>query len=197
MDEGTPVTTRSRPTIGERAARRARIEQGGADRYSSLVRALHAGEEVPIEQRRRGQRLRWHPIAWTLLRLAVVLVFGYLALSFAFTTWRDSRVDTWTGPDTSVTSGQRLAGCPLVNNLHDDVFPTWIRFEGSIYRNTGYIRPVGFEPHEAYPETGYALGDLRIHRILNTPDGQAGRNILLKRESVPTGQLFLITPDCS
>jgi hypothetical protein len=198
MDTGGPVSSRPhRPSIDERAARRDRVERGGADRYASLMRALSAGQEMPWQ--RRGYRtisLEWHPIAWTLLRVAVVVVIAYGAVVIGYNAWRDSRVDTWAGPDATVSSGQRLADCPVVNGLHDDVFPTWIRFGGSVYGLTDLIRPVGSAPTADYPDTGYRLGSLRLHRIANTPDGQAGQIVLIKLESSAVGQVFELRPDC-
>jgi hypothetical protein len=160
------------------------------------MRALHAGQEVPLRPRVRTS-LEWHPIAAKLLVAAVVGVLVYFAAVFGYNSWRDSRVDTWSGPDSTVTSGQRLADCPVVNALHDDTFPTWIRYGGHVYRSTGTIRPVGSDPTGDYPSTGYALGSLRLLRIGNTPDGRAGTVILLKLVDVPVGQVFELTPDCS
>lgn len=197
MDGDTDAAEPIRPSISERAARRDRISQGGSDRYSSLLRALHAGAEMPLRQRRgRGIALEWHPIAWTLVKAAVVVAFGYAAIFLGFNAWRDSRTDTWTGPDASVTSGQRLADCPVVNSLHDDTFPTWVRFEGSIYRLTDSVRPVGDDPGPDYPSTGYALGSLQLLRVNNTPQGKAGDVVLVKIDTTPVGRVFQRTPDC-
>ena len=86
------------------------------------MRALHAGQEVPL-QSRQARSLEWHPIAAKLLVAAFVGVLLYAAVYVGYNAWRDSRVDTWSGPDTTVTSGQRLADCPVVNALHDDDVP--------------------------------------------------------------------------
>ena len=196
MDPLEPYPSPRRKSIEERAERRKRLLAGGTDRYASLVRALHAGREVPIRHR-QATALEWHPIAAKLLVAAIIAVVAYAALSFGYRTWRDTKVDTWSGSDTSVTSGQRLADCPVVNALHDDIFPTWVRFDGRVYRATGSVRPVGSDPTGDYPVTGYTLGDLRLLRIANTPDGQAGRTILLQLVGVPAGQLFEYTPECS
>ncbi len=195
MDPPEPATAPPRPTISERAERRRRVQAGGSDRYSSLMRALHAGEEVPLRPR-QGRSLEWHPIAAKLVVAAIVGVIAYGAIVFGYNTWRNGRVDTWSGPDATVTSGQRLADCPVVNALHDDVFPTWVRFEGKIYRNTGSIRPIGSDPTGDYPVTAYTLGDLRLLRVGNTPDGQAGKVIVLKLVDVLVGQSFEVIPEC-
>lgn len=160
------------------------------------MRALYAGQEVPL-QRRRSRSLEWHPIAAKLVVAALIGVLVYAAIYVGYNAWRDSRVDAWSGPDASVTSGQRLADCPVVNSLHDDTFPTWIRYGGQVYRSTGSIRPVGTDPTNDYPSTGYQLGELRLLRVANTPDGRAGKIIVLKLVDVPVGQVFELTPDCS
>jgi hypothetical protein len=190
-----PATSPQRPTISQRADRRQRLQAGGSDRFASLMRALHAGQEVPL-QSRQARSLEWHPIAAKLIVAAFVGVLLYAAVYVGYNAWRDGRVDTWSGPDTTVTSGQRLADCPVVNALHDDTFPTWIRYSGQVYRSTGTIRPVGTDPTGDYPPTGYALGGLRLLRVANTPDGQAGRIIVLKLVDVPVGQVFEVTPEC-
>ena len=87
-----------------------------------------------------------------------------------------SRVDTWSGPDGSVTSGQRLEDCPLVGTVRDDIFPSWIRFDGKVYRLTDTIRPMGFEPDPDFPATGYTLGSMALFRVVNTPEGQSGHD---------------------
>jgi hypothetical protein len=195
VDPPEPYPTRHRPTISERAERRKRLQAGGTDRYSSLIRALHAGREVPLRHR-EPTALEWHPIAAKLLVAIFIAVVAYAAVSVGYRAWRDGHVDTWSGPDTSVTSGQRLVDCPVVNALHDDTFPTWIRFGGHIFRATGSVRPVGSDPTGDFPVTGYSLGDLRLLRIGNTPDGQAGKTILIKLVDVPAGELFELTPEC-
>jgi hypothetical protein len=196
VDPPEPAGPPRRATISERAERRERLEAGGSDRYGSLMRALYAGQEVPLH-RRRARSLEWHPIAVKLLLAALIGVLAYAAIYVGYNTWRDTRVDTWAGPDASVTSGQRLADCPVVNSLHDETFPTWIRFNGQVYRSTGAIRPVGTEPTADFPATGYTLGGLRLLRVANTPDGRAGKIIVLKLVDVAVGQLFELTPDCS
>ena len=171
------------------------MERAGRDRYSSLLRALYAGQEVPL-QRRQGRSIEWHPIAGKLVLLAVVAVILYAAASVGYNAWRDARVETWTGPDATVASGQRLTDCPLVNNLHDDIFPTWVRYKGKVYRLTDRIRPVGMGPTPDYPPTSYELGPLRLHEIRNTPEGLAGDIVLVKLADGVVGQVFEVTPDC-
>jgi hypothetical protein len=190
-----PATSNRRPTIEERAERRERLESGGSDRYTSLMRALHAGREVPI-QRREARSLQWHPVAGKLLVAAVVAVVAYAAIVAGYNAWRDSRVDTWSGPDATVTSGQRLANCPVANDLHDDTFPTWIRYGGRLYLLTGRVRPIGNEATPDYPQLPYELGDLRLHTVENTPDGREGKIMLLRLADAAVGQVFELNTDC-
>lgn len=186
----------SRRSVSERAAQRDRMHHAGRDRYSSLLHTLHAGREMPLQPRSRGFRLAWHPIAGTLLRLAVVAVLLYVAITTGLAFWRDVRIDTWSGPDASVTSGQRLADCPLAGAVHDDIFPNWIRFEGKVFLLTDTIRPMGFQPDADFPATGYSDGSMTLFRIAGTPDGQAGRIMAVKLATSAVGQVYRLAPDC-
>ena len=172
------------------------MQRGGRDRYSSLLRTLQAGQELPWQQQRRGRRITWHPIAGTLLRVALVGVLLYFGVTAAIGLWRDSRVELWAGPDASVTSGQRLEGCALIS-VRDDIFPSWIRLDGTIYRLTETIRPMGFQPDADFPPTGYTLGTMTLYRIANTPEGQSGNIVAVKLETSAVGRIFRATPDCS
>jgi hypothetical protein len=195
MDRRPPVPLPGRPSVAERAARRAQVPQGdGTGRYLSLLRTLR-GEDAPIQLRRK-ERLQWHPVAWLLLRWAAVVVVAYVLLTSAITGWRNARVDVWSGPDSSVTSGQRLAGCPVVNAIDDPTFPSWVRFEGRTFRYTGSIRPVGDDPNPKYPATVHRLGDLVLYRMTATPEGRAGETILLKLDRVPVGTVYRRTIEC-
>ena len=173
------------------------MQNAGRDRYSSLVRTLQAGQELPWQPIRRGRRLVWHPVAGTLLRAILIGILLYLAVTAALGLWREGRVDAWSGPDASVTSGQRLADCPLVGSVRDDVFPSWIRFDGKVYRLTDTIRPMGFAADPDFPATGYSLGSMALFRALNTPEGQSGTIVLVKLETSAVGRVFRATPDCS
>lgn len=186
---------RRRLPIEERAARRDRMTRANADRYQSLLWTLRAGRELPWA-RRRSVRLEWHPIAWALLRVAIVGVVIYAVVSTGLSAWREVRVDTWTGPDATVTSGQRLESCPIAVGFRDPIFPAWVRFEGSIYRGTDSIRPIGSNLDNAYPDTGYSLGDLHLLRVVNVPAGQEGQMIVIKLESSLTGELYVRVPEC-
>ncbi len=193
--EGGPLQTRR--SVSERAAQRDRMHRVGRDRYSSLLHTLHAGRELPLQSVGRRDRIAWHPIAGKLLRVALVVLFLYVGISSGLGLWRDLRLDVWAGPDAAVTSGQRLADCPLVGQVSDDVFPNWIRFEGKVYLLTDSIRPMGFEVDSDFPATGYSLGQMTLFRIASTPDGQAGRTIVVKLATSAVGQVYRVAPDCT
>jgi hypothetical protein len=173
------------------------MRQAGRDRYSSLLRTLQAGKELPWQQQGRRRRLAWHPIAGKLLRVLAVGVLLYIAVTAALGIWRDSRVDTWAGPDATVSSGQRLADCPLVGSVRDDLFPNWIRFSGVVYRLTDTIRPMGFQADPDFPSTGYSLGSMTLYRVLNTPEGQSGDIVAVKLHNSAVGRVYRATRDCS
>jgi hypothetical protein len=193
--EGDSLPTRR--SVDERAARRDRMHQAGRDRYSSLLHTLYAGRELPLQQPARRHRLTWNPIAGKLLRAAVVVVLLYLGITTALAMWRDVRVDTWAGPDASVTSGQRLADCPLAGRVHDELFPNWIRYEGKTYLLTDTIRPMGFEPDADFPTTGYSHGAMTLFRIAVTPEGLEGKTVVVKLETSAVGRVYRLAPDCT
>ena len=72
-DHAPPTDDRRlpRPSIAERARRRAELDAGSRDRYDSLLRHLRAGQEIAIQPRGgwrdRLEVLDWHPIAGRLL----------------------------------------------------------------------------------------------------------------------------------
>jgi len=173
------------------------MQHAGRDRYSSLLRTLQAGQELPWRQRPSARRFSWHPIAGKLLRAAIVVVLLYAAVTAGLGLWRDQRLDVWSGPDGSVMSGQRLDDCPLVGSVRDDTFPNWIRFDGTLYRLTDTVRPMGFQPDAAFPPTGYALGSMTLYRTVRTPEGVAGTIVLVKLDNAPVGRVYRATPDCS
>jgi hypothetical protein len=170
------------------------MERSG-DRYDSLLRHLRGGRPPAPELKK--QRIQWHPIAAKLAAVAIIIGGGWLLLLGGIALVREFRTETWSGPDQSVTSGQRLPGCTADLSFRDPLFPTWVRFEGSIFRAAGRNRPVGVDETAAYPATGYRLGDLELFRILNTPQGKAGDQILLKIVTVETGEVYERVPACS
>jgi len=169
------------------------MERSG-DRYDSLLRHLRGGRPPAPELKK--QRIQWHPVAARLAALMIVILGGWLLLLGGIALARELGTETWSGPDQSVVSGQRLSGCAADLSFRDPIFPTWVRFEGSVFRAASRNRPVTL-PNTAYPATGYRLGDLEMFRILNTPQGQAGDQILLKIVNVETGEVYERLPACS
>ncbi len=192
--------TRNQPrlSIEERAARRARIESPQRDRYGSLVRALQAGRQIPLREAPRA-RIAWHPIARLLTFTAIAGALLWALGTFAFNAWRDAQVDTWSGPDSAVASGQRLAGCDSVNQLHDDLLPTWVRYHGTVYGITQRkltVREDGREGLTGLPESGYSLGSARILLPTDHTTGEPA-HLLLVRPPAYVGRVFLPLEECA
>ncbi len=193
-----PPDTRSRPSIAERAARRERLERDDRDRYSSLVRALQAGREVPVG-RTRSLRMEWHPIAWSLLRLALVLAALYVIGLVGWNWWRDQQVDTWKGPDASVQSGQRLEGCLAANVQGDDLFPTWVRFDGTVYVRSERVRVLRGESmpgQTQYLESGYGLDRLRILLLEPVAEGDTPQELIIASPPARGGRAYVPDLTC-
>ncbi len=193
-----PPDTRSRPSIAERAARRDRLERDDRDRYSSLVRALQAGREVPVG-RTRSLRMEWHPIAWSLLRLALVLAALYVIGLVGWNWWRDQQVDTWKGPDASVQSGQRLEGCLAANVQGDDLFPTWVRFDGTVYVRSERVRVLRGESmpgQTQYLESGYGLDRLRILLLEPVAEGDTPQELIIASPPARGGRAYVPDLTC-
>jgi hypothetical protein len=193
-----PAGDHGRPSIAERAARRDQMQAHGRDRYATLLRSLQAGQELPIH--RRGGRLlavNWHPILWTLLRVAAVLLIAYVAVRVGSQWLREGRVVTWDGPDATVQSGVRLAGCPTVDRIRVEDFPSWVLYEGSIYRYTGDKRPYVGPETPGFTQTPYTSGAMHLALIENTPDGQARDTILIWLQGALAGIEYARVPECS
>jgi len=186
----------ARPSVDERAARRAEIEARGRDRYESLLRHLQAGQEIPIAPRRRALGLDIHPSAGKIVIAALAIAAVWLA-AITVTDWlRVGRVDTWAGPDTSVQSGLRLDGCPDVSFREDVYFPSWIRFEGQVFRWADRRLPIGqHSVGDSYLATGYTHADLELYRVANTIEGRAGHEILVRQGGSPAGAIYVLA-DC-
>ena len=194
-----PPESRSRPSIAERAARRERLEHEGRDRYSSLVRALQAGREVPLGGTRE-MPMAWHPVVWTLLRLAIVAVGLYVISLVGWNWWRDQQVDTWSGPDAGVQSGQRLESCLAANAQRDDLVPTWVRFDGTVYVLTPRLTPIagGGQPGQTqYVESGYSQERLRL--VLREPavTGEPPPELILVSPPSRGGRIYEPDPTCT
>lgn len=188
------------------------------DRYAGLMRGLHArpepaaeavgagaacdpaeadgevGGSLPVAATRGTRSARWHPVIGRLLIIALILAAGYVTLVAALGYLRESRVDTWAGPDTAVQSGQQLAGCDkLANVIADSNFPSWIRYGGSVYRKMAAVVPVGLDARPGmtrFTETGYQLDRLRLVLMDDTPAGVARDQILVLQERGVAGQPY-------
>jgi hypothetical protein len=195
----TPLTEPpvERLTIAERAAKRDRMEHSGRDRFGSLLRTLQAGRELPIGSGQRA-RYEWHPIFWRLLAAVFIVVVAWFALRAGVTVWRDNTTDTWAGPDATVRSGQRLEGCAPVNILHDDAFPTWIRFQGGIFVLADARRPVAAVTAEnGYQATGYTNDSRELLRMLDPATGSLlADQLLVYDPRASVGELYRFLPDC-
>jgi hypothetical protein len=186
-----------RPSIEERVARREMVDAEGRDRYDTLLRHLRAGQEITLESRRR-ERLDWHPIANKLVVAALVVVAVYFVVSTAVSIWREQRVDTWTGPDATVTSGQKLEGCPSFIKLDDPVFPAWIRFRGGLFQRSEQAVPIGATNiGSTYLDTGYTHDDLRIFSVEAPGLGPIGTRIAVLNAGAPAGQVYRLVQGCT
>ncbi len=192
--------TGSRPSIAERAETRERMDRSGRDRYSSLVRALQAGREVPIG-RTRETRLEWHPVAWQITKLALVLAAAYIVAVNAYGWWRERQVDTWAGPvGMTVQSGQLLDGCPAVAGIEHETLPTWVRYDGEVYVLTNALWAIKSRsrPNETgLIETGYTLAGMRI-LLIDTPAADAAlRRLVIARPPAYAGGYYVAHPECA
>jgi hypothetical protein len=111
--------------------------------------------------------------------------------------WRENHVDTWQGPAPTVQSGVRLADCPAVDTIRVDDFPSWVAFEGSVYRYTGAKRPYVGPDTPGYTNTGHENGAMRLVLIDATPDGQARDIVMIWLDGALAGIEYARTPECA
>jgi hypothetical protein len=189
---------RGRPSIEERVARREQVDRHGKDRYDTLLRHLRAGREVPLERGARREALDWHPIAGKAVIAALVIAGIYIAVSTVVNVLRENRVDQWTGPDTSVTSGQKLDSCPSLYHADDPVFPNWIRFKGAVFQQLDAVVPVGATNiGTSYLDTGYTLDKMRIYTVENPGLGPKGSRIVVRLGNAPGSEVYRKVDECS
>jgi hypothetical protein len=195
--EGDEQRTGRRPSIEERVARREMVDAQGRDRYDRLLRHLQAGREIALE-RSRGERWDWHPVAGKIVIAAVVVIAVYLIATAVMGYLRDQRVDTWTGPDATVTSGQRLDGCPSFFRLEHPVFPAWIRFDGGVFQRTDQIVPVGATNiGTSYIESGYRHDDFVLYTVHVPGLGEPGSRIAVRKGSAAAAEIYRRVEGCS
>jgi hypothetical protein len=173
------------------------MENPERDRYDQLLRHLQAGREIPLQPRgRRFGALDIHPSARRIVLIAVLVAVAWFVAIAATDAIRQGRVDTWTGPATSVQSGLELAGCTNEKFREDVYFPAWLRFEGKVYLWSDQVAPIASTSvGRSYLETGYRLGELELYRIASSPDGQAGRHVLVRQGDSPAGAIY-VQSDC-
>jgi hypothetical protein len=192
--EAGPERDRRRMSIAERAARRDRLV-GERDRYASLVRVLRAGREIPLRPpRRRGlaffDDLAWNPIGTRLVIVVAVVVLAVLGAKVGGDWVREQSVATWTGPDASVTSGQRLDACADVGALAQvETYPNWLRYGGRLYLRTDAVRP-GLIDGISYVDSGYRLDHLLLVLLRNTPAGRAGQEVMVWSDGAMAGYVY-------
>lgn len=174
------------------------MDRDDRDRYAALVDTLQAGSG-PAPVGARVGRMEWHPVTWTALRLAIIGLIVYVVGAFAYNIWRDGKVDTWTGPDTAVRSGQRLAGCDSANGQHDDLFPTWLQLDGRTYVLTereGAVPREVVNGESTEGVSGYTLGELRLLYVKG-PSGEARDLLMIWSPPARAGQLYQAEPSCA
>ena len=200
VSEGRPDPGRARMSIAERAARRDRVV-GDRDRFSSLVRVLRAGREIPLEPRRRRglaffDDLAWNPIATRLSILVVVVVLAAIGAKLGGDWLRERSVATWTGPTATVTSGQRLDSCPDAAAIAQvDTYPSWLRYGGHVYIRTDTTRP-GLIDGVSYVDSGYRLDHLFLVLLKNTPAGRAGQEVMIWSDGAMAGYVYSQATGC-
>jgi hypothetical protein len=189
---------RDRLSIAERAARRDYVLSRGRDRFTALLRILQAGREMPLVQR-GGYEVDWRSWAWRIGKVVLAVAAVGFAGLFALDLVRDQRVDTWAGPDGSVRSGRHLAGCVEADGLRDEVYPSWVRFSGSVFVLLHVLRPVA-DPAvggTGLTESGYSLGQMRL--LTEGPAASAperGRIFLILPPAV-AAEVYTVTPECA
>lgn len=193
-------STGSRPSIAERAEKRERMDRSGRDRYSSLVRALQAGREVPLG-RTPDTRLEWHPVAWKIVKLALVLAAAYMIGVYAYTWWRERQVDTWAGPPgMTVQSGQLLNGCAAVEGRQHETLPSWVRYDGDVYVRTAAQWPISnrsLPDQTGLIESGYTLGGLRILLIEAPGADPESKRLVITSPPASAGGYYVAHPECA
>lgn len=175
------------------------------DRYGSLLESLRAADadgarvtggrtaapavrpSVPVIWR------GWHPVARTIVVVAIVAALAYMALLFTNESIRASRVDTWAGPDESVQSGMALARCPAAEGHGDEVFPSWIRYGGEVFASNGRVSPIGRAwqyGQTRYDESDYRLGRIRLLLDVPSPGSATPDTVFLLQEPAQVARLY-------
>lgn len=173
-----------------------------SERFDRLLDHLRGGRPLPVQH-----RSAWQAVVQTintnllkLVALGITPVLVYVLVGAGFAWYRDQQIDAWTGPDATVTSGQRLAGCTVVDALPSDPdFPNWVHYNSRIYVRTNDIRPLGSSnvgPGLSYVQTNYAHGGLALY-LVNTPDAGATQEVIaLRQAQSPGGGIYQHVAAC-
>jgi hypothetical protein len=189
---------RDRPSIDERAERRRALQHTYPDRYTGLL-AMLRNDRAPGGGRLLDDPARWHPIMRRLVLAAVVIGLGIAVVYVASDTWRQGRVDAWSGPGAPVTSGQLVLDCLPESTTPDDRLPTWIRYEGRVYARTDFVRPLrnaGRYGETGQVETDHRLDRMRLMLLMEDPRGVPAERLLVVVEPGPAATLYQWAPDC-
>jgi hypothetical protein len=188
---------RSRPSIEERAERRRALQQQHPDRYSSLIDVLRG--DRPGRAVRFSDPAQWHPIMRQLIVVSVVIA-ALLAVGYVVSDMlRQGRIDAWSGPTATVTSGQEVLACLPADTTPDDQLPTWIRYGERVYARTDFLRPLrnqGRIDETGQVETGYRLDRMRILLPMEDPADQVPARLLVVIEPGPAATLYEWAPAC-
>jgi hypothetical protein len=132
-----------------------------------------------------------------IVKIAAVGVALY-AIALGAQTWiREGAVDTWTGPDTAVTSGLNLAGCPAASTIRDPYFPSWLKIAGDVFLLTDRKRPfLGIGETQGFRDSGYRSGALRLLWIDDTAAGRARDDVFVWQEPAIAGVTYARQPGC-
>jgi hypothetical protein len=138
-------------------------------------------------RRRRSFGLDIHPIAARLVIGALVVAVLWLAGIAVTDLIRQRVVDTWEGPDATVQSGLALAGCPDITFDENVYLPSWVRFDGQVYRWADLNVPIGTQSiGDTYLPTGYRHDDLELFRVAERED-----QVMIRQGDAIVGAIYL------
>lgn len=188
---------RSRPSIEERAERRRTLQSQHPDRYSSLLDVLRG--DRPSRSVRFSDPAQWHPVMRQLIVVSIVIA-GLVAAGYLVSDMlRQGRIDAWSGPTATVTSGQEVLACLPAGTTPHEHLPTWIRYGDRVYARTDFVRPLrnqGRIDETGQVETGYRLDRLRILLPAEDPTDQVPPRLLVVSEPGPVATLYELAPAC-
>lgn len=138
-------------------------------------------------RRRRSFGLDIHPIAARILVAAIVVAIVWVVGIALTDVVRQRVVDTWEGPDATVQSGLILEGCPAIAFEEDVYLPSWVRFEGQVYRWADLNVPIGTRSiGDTFLPTGYRHDDLELFRVAARTD-----QVMIRQGEAIVGAIYL------